>query len=127
MPKVVVLCGSTRFREDFERLAAQLTLEGAVVLMPNVWVRSDPAYSDISPETKLLLDELHLHKIDMADEVIVVSPSPAFYVGASTAKEIEYARRKGKPVSWSHGEPMVEATDMAEARAAGFGAYDLYE
>lgn len=127
MPKVVVLCGSTRFREDFERLASQLTLEGAVVLMPNVWVRSDPAYADITPEQKLRLDELHLHKIDMAEEVVVVSPSPAFYVGASTAKEIEYAQRRGKKVSWSHGSPEPEATDLAEARAAGFGAYDLYE
>lgn len=119
--KVVTLCGSTRFREDFERLAAQLTLEGVIVLMPNVWVRSDPAYSDITEEQKLRLDELHLHKIDMADEVIIVAPQG--YVGASTQKELDYSNRIGKPVSWSHGEPWVDHTDREEERIAN-GYYE---
>jgi hypothetical protein len=118
---VVVLSGSTRFRDDFERLAAQLTMEGKIVLMPHVWVRSDPAFSDVTEEIRLKLDELHLHKIDMADEVIIVAPGG--YVGASTQKELDYAERIGKPVSWSHGEPWQDHTDREEARIAD-GYYD---
>jgi dihydropteroate synthase len=112
-PPIVVLSGSTRFREEFEALAQQLTLEGKIVLMPNVWVRSDPAYADISPEQKLALDELHLHKIDLADELIVVNPGG--YFGASTRKEIEYATRTGKPVRYTTEVPWdPKATVTAE-------------
>lgn len=120
-PKVVVLSGSTRFREEFERLAEQLTLEGKIVLMPHVWVRSDPAYLDITDEVKLRLDELHLHKIDLADEVIIVAPKG--YVGASTQKELDYANRIGKPVGWSHGEPWQDHTDREEEKIAN-GFYE---
>ena len=43
-----------------------------------------------------MLDEMHLAKIDMADEIFVVNPSG--YVGESTSREIAYARSQGKPV-----------------------------
>lgn len=95
-PKIVVLSGSTRFREEFDKAAERFTLAGVIVLMPHVWVRSDPAYADISDEDKYNLDELHLHKIDMADELFVVNPEG--YIGASTTKEIEYAIRTNTPV-----------------------------
>ena len=45
---------------------------------------------------KEMLDEMHLAKIDMADEIFVVNPSG--YVGESTSREIAYARNQGKPV-----------------------------
>jgi len=102
--RVVVLSGSTRFREQFEEIAQRLTLEGVIVLMPHVWVRSDPAYADIAHEAKFKLDELHLQKIDMADEVLVVNPGG--YVGASTSKEIQYAKRTGKTVHYTDPEPL---------------------
>ena len=95
-PKVVVLSGSTRFREAFESTAERLTMQGVIVLMPHVWVRSDPAYADISDEDKYNLDELHLHKIDLADELLVVNPGG--YFGASTRNEIAYAVRTNTPV-----------------------------
>ena len=118
-PKVVTLCGSTRFREDFEAMAAQLTLDGYIVLMPHVWVHDTDV--EISAEAKLKLDELHLHKIDLADEVIIVAPKG--YVGASTQKELDYATRIGKEIGWSHGEPMVEHTDREEERISN-GFYE---
>ena len=109
--RIVVLSGSTRFREQFEEIAAQLTLEGVIVLMPHVWVRSDPAYSDIDPEVKFKLDELHLQKIDLADEVLVVNPGG--YVGASTAKEIDYAERMGKTVHYTDPQPLQPEPEAA--------------
>lgn len=115
-PRVVVLSGSTRFRQEFEDLAARLTLEGTIVLMPHVWVRSDPAYADITEDAKYNIDALHLHKIDLADEMIVVDPGG--YVGASTAKEIDYAERKGKVIRYTHGEPWQDHTDREEDRLA---------
>lgn len=109
--RIVVLSGSTRFRDQFEEVAAKLTLEGVIVLMPHVWVRSDPAYADISEDAKFALDELHLQKIDLAAEVLVVNPGG--YIGASTSKEIDYALRTGVPVRYTdpvpnRDEPQIE-------------------
>ena len=47
----------------------------------------------------ILLDALHLRKIDLADRVLVVNPGG--YVGESTGREIAYARATGKPVSFT--------------------------
>jgi len=95
-PKVVTLCGSTRFRPQFEERAMSLTLEGVIVLMPHVWVRYDPAFEDVSEEAKFDLDKLHLAKIDLSDEVFVINPGG--YIGTSTNREIAYAEATGVPV-----------------------------
>jgi hypothetical protein len=52
----------------------------------------------ITPFQKQQLDRLHLAKIDMADEILVVNVNG--YVGESTAREIEHARKRGKVVRW---------------------------
>ena len=104
-PRVVVLSGSTRFRKQFDEAAERLTLEGVIVLMPHVWVRSDPAYVNVSEDVKFDLDELHLAKIDMADEVLIINPEG--YIGSSTSKEIDYANRKAVPVRY-----LVERTPL---------------
>jgi bifunctional DNase/RNase len=44
------------------------------------------------------MDELHLRKIDLADEIFVVDFNG--YIGESTANEIEYAKRHGKVVRY---------------------------
>lgn len=53
------------------------------------------------PELKQRLDELHLRKIDLADEVFVLDVDG--YIGSSTKREIEYAVSKGKPVWYLSG------------------------
>jgi hypothetical protein len=47
-----------------------------------------------------MLDDLHRHKIDLADEVLIVNPDG--YIGDSTRSEIDYARARGKPVRYTH-------------------------
>ena len=44
-----------------------------------------------------MLDEMHLAKIDMADDIFVINPGG--YIGASTKREIAYASAKGKKIS----------------------------
>jgi len=44
------------------------------------------------------MDELHLRKIDLADEVFVIDWHG--YIGESTAKEIEYATAQNKPIRY---------------------------
>lgn len=47
---------------------------------------------------KEALDELHLRKIDLADEVFVINIDG--YIGKSTRNEIEYAKKQGKPIHY---------------------------
>lgn len=99
MTTIVCICGSTRFRDEIAVARAHLTLLGEIVVGPEVLVRSDPAYIDLhDSEQKVMLDELHLRKIDMADYVYVVNPGG--YIGDSTRREIEYTLRNGKPVQY---------------------------
>ncbi|SFA72130.1 hypothetical protein SAMN05216312_101117 [Cohnella sp. OV330] len=94
--KVVTLCGSTRFKPEFERINAELTLAGNVVISVGVFVHTEgPAVSEAQ---KQRLDLIHLQKIDMADEIFVVNPGG--YIGESTRGEIEYATRTGVPVRY---------------------------
>jgi hypothetical protein len=93
-PRVVCLCGSTRFRDGFEAANREATLEGSIVLAPGVFGHAD-AFTP-TPEERADLDALHLRKIDMADVVWVIATGG--YIGDSTRLEIEYAGRHGKPV-----------------------------
>jgi hypothetical protein len=45
-----------------------------------------------------MLDDMHKRKIDMADEIFVISVNG--YIGSSTRSEIEYALKTGKKVSY---------------------------
>jgi hypothetical protein len=97
-PEIVVLCGSTRFKSEFNTTNARLTLQGKIVISVGVFVRSNPPYSDVDPGAKERLDELHKRKIDLADRVMVINPGG--YIGSSTRGEIEYALGLGLPVDY---------------------------
>ncbi|MES2169671.1 MAG: hypothetical protein V4479_02960, partial [Actinomycetota bacterium] len=71
-PKVVCLCGSTRFRTEFDAANRTLTLAGIIVLAPGVFGHTEGV--TIPENDKAALDRLHLAKIDLADEVFVVNP-----------------------------------------------------
>ncbi len=93
--KVITLCGSTRFKDEFLAAQKQLTLEGNIVISVGLFGHSgdDEVWND---GVKEMLDRMHLAKIDMADEIFVINPSG--YIGTSTKREIAYARSKGKVV-----------------------------
>lgn len=98
-PKIVCLCGSTRFPAEF--MAAQFaeTIAGAIVLSVGCFPRKPDGSWDrmmVTEEQKVALDALHLRKIDLADEVFVVNVGG--YIGESTSREIAYAKASGKPV-----------------------------
>ena len=96
-PLVVCLCGSTRFRAEIAEANRTATMAGKIVLAPGVFGHSGDPLTD---DDKRRLDDLHFRKIDMSDEVQVVNPGG--YVGESTRREIDYATRTGKPVTYTH-------------------------
>lgn len=93
--KVVTLCGSTRFKDDFMEAAKYFTLKGYIVLMPNVFGHSGDTFTD---EQKSMLDDMHKKKIDMSDGIFVINKNS--YIGSSTRSEIDYANKNNKPVTY---------------------------
>lgn len=100
MPTIVCLCGSTRFKDAWRRATRIEGLAGRIVLSVAVMIHGDdePITED-SPE-KAMLDELHLRKIDLASEVLILDVGG--YVGDSTMAELRYAVEAGKHIRyWS--------------------------
>lgn len=106
-PKVICICGSTRFADLHAILRWELEKNGkAICLMINylpVWFAEGRGWNSHDhfgeqEGIKNVLDELHLRKIDLADEVFVINKDG--YIGESTRREIEYAKDKGKPVNY---------------------------
>ncbi len=99
-PKIVCLCGSTRFVDTFNEWRKKLTLERCIVvsieLVTTRSMEEDPQHNN--HEVKQMLDELHLRKIDLADEVMILNVGG--YIGESTRAELEYAQRIGKPIRY---------------------------
>jgi len=95
--KIVTLCGSTKFKDEFIAVQKRLTLEGKLVISVGLFGHSgdDEVWSE---STKEMLDDMHLRKIDLADEIFVINSGG--YIGDSTRKEIEYAIRNGKGIKY---------------------------
>ena len=94
---IAVICGSTKNRAQMVELNRKLTLDGKIVLAPGVFAHDG---DEITDEQKTKLDDLHLKKIDLADEVHVVVVDG--YIGLSTSAEIDYATKAGKPITFHH-------------------------
>ena len=102
--KVITLCGSTRFKDEFMESQKRLTLEGNIVISvglfghagdAEVWENMDEG---TLTKTKEMLDDMHKRKIDMADEIYVINVGG--YIGSSTKSEIEYANATGKGIRY---------------------------
>ncbi|WP_331719069.1 hypothetical protein OG985_48815 (plasmid) [Streptomyces sp. NBC_00289] len=111
-PPIVVLCGSTRYWEQLAEANLYETAAGRIVLAPGCNMKQlHPLWATAAQADRLkqILDDLHLRKIDLADEVLVVNPDG--YIGDSTRREIDYARNLGKPIRYTHS-----ATETAPRR-----------
>jgi hypothetical protein len=102
-PQILCLCGSTRFMSAFQTANRDETLAGRIVLSVGVDLNTDTdalaGKSDAEAKAlKSELDRLHLHKIDLADEILVINVGG--YIGPSTKREIEYATKAGKRVRY---------------------------
>ena len=101
-PKIVCLCGSTRFYKAFQQANYEETMAGSIVLSvgfyPHAQEEMHGEQVGIAPEQKAALDELHLRKIGLADEVLVLNVGG--YIGESTRRELTYALKQRKVVRY---------------------------
>lgn len=95
--KVITLCGSTRFKEEFIETQKRLSLAGNIVISVGLFGHSGDkeVWQD---GVKEMLDDMHKRKIDMADGIYVINVGG--YIGSSTRSEIEYAIAHGKTVEY---------------------------
>lgn len=102
--RVITLCGSTRFKDEFLEAQKRLTLEGNIVISVGLFGHSgdNEVWENMEEGTltrmKEMLDDMHKRKIDMADEIYVINVGG--YIGTSTKSEIEYAEATGKAVRY---------------------------
>ena len=101
--KIVVICGSSKFIEimavcswliERDELAIVLSLH----LLPSWYPDCPPDHLAEHEGCAKEMDELHLRKIDLANEVFVVDWDG--YVGKSTMNEIKYAEKTGKHIRY---------------------------
>jgi len=102
-PRIMCLLGSTRFTDQMLVKQWELTKRGYIVLswcaLPD-WYYSGDEKAHIGDQegVKAIVDEGHLRKIDLADEVLVINVGG--YIGESTRNEIRYAESLGKTVNY---------------------------
>ncbi|GGX49095.1 hypothetical protein [Streptomyces noursei] len=101
IPRIVVICGSTRFMAEMQEANLLETADGNIVVAPGCDMKEPhPRWADPdeAESLKIRLGDLHRAKIRLADEVLVVGD----YIGDSTRAEIGYARSLGMPVRFTH-------------------------
>lgn len=98
---VITLCGSSKFKNEFLEAQRDLTLKGNIVLSV-VFFEHMENWSSMGEEkvneTINMLNEMHKEKIDMSDEIFVINVGG--YIGETTKSEIDYAKKKGKKISY---------------------------
>lgn len=104
-PTIVCICGSSRFAEVAAVVAWEEEKRGKITLglhlLPH-WYAGVKDHIAEAEGVAEILDELHLRKIEMADEVLVVNVGG--YIGERTQIEIEYAERLGKLIRYLEKE-----------------------
>lgn len=118
LPRIICLCGSTRFKDAILAASERFTMGGNIVLAPNVFGReaTDEGKNThtvlVSEAEKALLDALHFRKIDLSDRVHVVNLDG--YIGRSVHNEVRYAVENDKFVTFEH--PWVIPWDVHSDR-----------
>ena len=102
--KIITLCGSTRFKDEFLQEQKRLTLLGNIVISVGLFSHSDNETESLDEKTVLMLNDIHKRKIDMADEIFIINKNG--YIGESTKAEIEYAKERHKEIKYL--EPIIK-------------------
>lgn len=91
MNKVVTICGSMKFKEKMMEVAKELEIKNEYVVIQCIY--SNDKFNE---KEKQILAKLHYDKIKISDAIYVINING--YIGESTAKEIEYAKKLGNEI-----------------------------
>ena len=122
--KVITLCGSTKFKDEFIKAQKELTLKGYIVISPCLFAHSGDEEA-LNDDIREMLDGMHRRKIDMSDAIMVIDVGD--YIGESTKKEIEYAKSQGKFVYfYNHPEFHYDDVGGYHDSGTGYNPNDVY-
>lgn len=93
MNKIVTICGSMKYKDKMMEVAKELEIKNKYVVIQCIY--SNARFNE---EEQQILADLHYNKIEISDVIYVVNVDG--YIGNSTAKEIEYAKKFGKEVMY---------------------------
>jgi len=96
----ITLCGSTKFKKEFEEWNRKLTLAGHVVYSVSCFGHADNL--EFTKEEKKRLDRIHSMKILESDYIFVLDIDN--YIGESTQNEIEWALLNNKEVFYQSSD-----------------------
>lgn len=94
--KIVCLCGSTKFKEAFDKANKEETSKGNIVLTVAMFGHLEGL--DMNSDTKKIFDEVHFDKILLSDEVLILNVGG--YIGESTRRELNHAISNGKIIRY---------------------------
>lgn len=108
--KIITICGSSRFVDIMSVCAWLLERDEKVAvfglhLLPE-WYCKNADHLAEHEGVADAMDNLHLQKIDISDEIFVVNIND--YIGESTQREVQYAIKKGKHIRWFTHDPVGE-------------------
>lgn len=122
-PKIVCMCGSSRFCGEMAVLMWEFEKMGYIAmglhLLPQGYCEQKGYEPDEAGHihhigeqegVEISMDTLHFKKIEMADIVFVVNIDG--YIGSSTAREIAYAKHLGKELRY------LEELDSSNEKAS---------
>lgn len=89
----ICLIGSTRFKDEYEKLNKEFSLRGHIVYGVACYGQSGERLTD---EDRMVLEAVHLRKIVESDVVFVINQDG--YIGESTRREIYFAKIMGKEI-----------------------------
>jgi hypothetical protein len=92
--RIVCLCGSTRFKEVYEKANREESAKGRIVLTVAMYGHLEGLNMD--SHEKRTFDEVHYDKILLADEILVLNVNK--YIGLSTYAEIQFAVKNNRRV-----------------------------
>jgi hypothetical protein len=95
---IITLCGSTKFKTQYEQVNRVLELNDWVVLTVASYYHREKssALRTWIERNKGRLDRLHLAKIELSQAIVVIDVGG--YIGSSTRSEIRHARETGKSI-----------------------------
>lgn len=127
--KLITICGSSRFCGVMAVCAWLLERDERAMtmglhLLPDWYATKCADHLAEAEGCAAEMDELHLRKIDVSDEIFVVDFGG--YIGESTDREIRYAVAAGKTVRYYSSDPvgrivddMIHAVSSPERRDDG--------
>ncbi|MBQ6857736.1 MAG: hypothetical protein IJO13_11625 [Lachnospiraceae bacterium] len=91
--KTYTICGSMRFWKEMQEIAYFLEINHGYNILQCVY---NPGITDLTNDQIKNLEFAQYRRIDLSDGIYVIDLDG--YIGDSTSKEIEYARRKDKQI-----------------------------